>query len=282
MKPIHLIIGVCVFVFLAFTSCSNKNKTQTMAENKNDNVLVIYYSQKGATRTVAEELQRQLGADIMEIEASTPYDGDYEATISRWMSETENNARVEINPVDINLEDYSTIFIGAPIWGGKFASPMQTFLIDSDLGGKKIVTFATFGSGGINTATVDLASKQPNATVSEGYGVRNARLDKAPEEIKRFLIEGGYVEGEIAPLPPYSNLQPVNDEEAAVFHAACDSYTFPLGKPIAVAKRKTPTSVDYKFNVESTSPNGEKANAVIYVTVPDSVGSVPEFTQVVR
>lgn len=253
-----------------------------MGENRNDSILVVYYSQTGATRAVAEELNRQLGADLLEIEAVEPYDGDYDATISRWLSETENDVRVAIRPIDKNLEDYAIIFIGAPIWGGKFASPMQTFLHDTDLDGKKIVTFATFGSGGLNTATADVRSKQQNSIVSEGYGVRNVRLAQAPEEIRRFLIEGGYIEGEIAPLPPYSDAQPVNEEEAAVFHAACDDYQFPLGTPVAVAKRVTPTSVDYKFDVESTTPDGRKANSVIYVTLPDSIGAVPEFTQVVR
>ncbi len=40
---------------------------------KKGKTLVLYYSQTGATKAVAEELQRQLGADIARIEAVEPY-----------------------------------------------------------------------------------------------------------------------------------------------------------------------------------------------------------------
>ena len=50
----------------------------------------------------------------------------------------------------------------------------------------------------------DVAAAQPDAMVDKGYGVRNARIEKAPAEIARFLIENGYIEGEIASLPEYS------------------------------------------------------------------------------
>ena len=45
--------------------------------------LVLYYSETGTTKAVAEELQKQLGADIECIEAVTPYSGDFQATIQR-------------------------------------------------------------------------------------------------------------------------------------------------------------------------------------------------------
>ena len=54
------------------TGCTKPQKT-----------LVLYYSQTGTTQTVAEELQKQLGADIERIEATLPYDSDFQATIER-------------------------------------------------------------------------------------------------------------------------------------------------------------------------------------------------------
>lgn len=262
--------------------CAGKSASaQGEAEQPSgDSVIVVYYSQTGATRAVAEELQSQLGCAIAEIEAVNPYDGDYNATIQRWQQERAEGKKVEIKPLGVNLDNYSTVFLGFPIWGGTYALPVAAFLADNSLEGKSVVTFATFGSGGIDAATADVKAAQPQAEVVKGYGVRNARVAKAPAEITRFLIENGYVSGEITGLPEYSGTVPVTDEDVAVFDAACGNYQFPLGTPVSVAKRSHGDTTDYRYDVKSQTPDGRESSSTIYVTVAE--GAAPEFTEVVR
>lgn len=262
----------------ALCACVNKSTNASSVETDNK-VLVLYYSQTGATKTIAEELQSRLNCDIAALEAVVPYDGDYDATIQRWMKERDS-ILPELKPLARDIADYDTIFLGFPIWGGSYALPMKTFLANNKLDGKVVVTFATFGSGGIVNATTDVATAQPNATVIKGYGVRNARISKAPAEIERFLIEGGYISGEIDALPDYSEAIPVTETETKVFNDACSSYKFPLGTPTRVATRKTDTGIDYRFDVKSQTPDGAESTSTIYVTVEN--GQAPEFTEVVR
>ena len=264
------LFAVAALAVTALCGCSTSAKK----------TLVLYYSQTGATKAVAEELQSQLGADIACIEAVEPYDADYATTVARWRQERENGIKVAIQPLTINLAQYDTIFLGFPIWGGTCASPMATFLADNSLAGKKVVTFATFGSGGIESATADIVKAQPDATVIKGYGVRNARIGKATAEIRRFLIENGYVKGEIAPLPEYGEPVPVTEADIAIFDAACGNYQFPLGTPVTVAKRSYDNTEDYRFDVKSQTPDGSEASSTIYVVFQQ--GDTPEFTRVVR
>lgn len=259
-------------------ACKSSKTEQT--EQQEGKTLVLFYSQTGATRAVAEELQRQLGCDIDSIEAVNPYDGDYSQTIARWMKERNDSVKVDIKPISSNIDEYDTIFLGFPIWGGTYALPMATFLADNGLDGKKVVTFATFGSGGIDKATLDVATAIPAADVVEGYGVRNARIAKAPGEITRFLIENGYIEGEIAVLPEFSEPQEVTEEETGIFNAACGNYQFPLGTPVTSASRQTPEGTEYEFAVKSSAPDGSQSNSIIYVLTTE--GQAPEFTRVVR
>ena len=245
-------------------------------------VLVLYYSQTGTTQTVAEELQKQLGADIERIDAVNPYDGDFQATIERSGEERKTGKLPEINPIQANLADYDVIFIGYPIWFGTYAMPVATLVKENDFAGKTIVPFCTFGSGGLNSSTDALREALPKANILQGYGVRSARIEAAPKELDRFLIENGFKEGHVAPLPDYSEQVPVTAEDSLIFDAACSDYQFPLGTPVTVGKRQTEESTDYKYTVRSRGFDGQEGTSTIYVTVGNEEGSKPEFTEVVR
>lgn len=250
--------------------------------SKQKKVLVLYYSQTGTTQVVAEELQKQLGADIERIEAVNPYDSDFQATIERSGKERENGEVPELKPIQTKLDDYDIIFIGYPIWFGTYAMPIATLVKENDFAGKTIVPFCTFGSGGLNSSTEALKEALPKADIRKGYGVRSARIEAAPREIERFLIESGLKEGAVAPLPDYSEQVPVTQEDSLIFDAACSGYQFPLGTPQTVGKRETDESTDYKFIVKSIGFDGQESTSTIYITVGNTENAKPEFTEVVR
>lgn len=269
-----------IALLLLSLSCTGNKKAEEQNEPEKTKTLVLYYSQTGTTKVVADEIQRQLGADIDSIVPVESYGYDYNATIERWRKEREDSVKVTIKPINANINDYDTIFLGFPIWGGIYASPIATWLSETNLEGKTVITFATFGSGGIESGTSAVVTKQPTTNVIEGYGVRNARLEKAPAEINRWLIEKGYKAGEITKLPEYGDSTPVTSEEVDIFNQACGDYKFPLGTPVSVAKRTYDGTIDYKYLVQSQTPDGKEANSVIYVTVAPN--EKPEFTRVVR
>ena len=53
-------------------------------------LLVLYYSETGTTKTVAQEMQKQLGADIEAIECVKPYSGNFQETIQRGQREMQS------------------------------------------------------------------------------------------------------------------------------------------------------------------------------------------------
>ena len=238
-------------------------------------MLVLYYSETGTTKTVAEELQQQLGADIEAVEAVEPYTGNFQETIQRGQREMQNGMPA-IKPLKSDIKKYDIVFLGYPIWFGTYANPIATLVKEQNFAGKKIVPFCTFGSGGLNTSADALKKALPKAEIQQGYGVRTARVAAAAKELDCFLKENGYKKGTIAKLPEYSAQQPVTEKEKALFDAACSSYQSPLGTPSTVGKRTTPDGTDYKFTVKGQSPS------IIYVTVGKEPGAKPEFTQVVR
>ena len=245
--------------------------------------LVLYYSETGSTKAVAEELQKQLGADIESIECVKPYSGNFQETMQRGQREMQSGEMPELKPLKSKMANYDVIFLGYPIWFGTYANPIATLVKNNDFAGKTIVPFCSFGSGGLNTSSDALKKALPKAKVQEGYGVRTARVAAAAKELDRFLKENGYKKGTVTKLPAYSAQQPVTEAEKAIFDAACSSYQFPLGTPSTVGKRTTDDSIDYEFKVKSQGfGGGGEQTSTIYVTVGKEEGAKPEFTQVVR
>lgn len=273
---------VLLFAALGLVACTSQQKGEEAAAQQAAKALVIYYSQTGTTRTVAEQIQQQLGADIEAIEVEVPYDGDYGQTVERCGKEMAAGETPVVKPLQSNLADYDVIFLGYPVWYGTYCQPIAGLVKAVSFEGKKVVTFCTFGSGGLQASTRNLQAALPQAEVVEGYGVRTARIHSVADEVNRFLIEGGYMEGEIEALPAFMEHHPVSDDEVEVFNQACSSYQFPLGTPATVAVRETSTSTDYEFLAKSVGPDGSESTSTIYVTVGKQEGAVAEFTQVVR
>jgi flavodoxin len=278
MKTSTLTLGLAVVALMA-TSCKPKPEPQPQK------ALVLYYSQTSNTKVVAEEIASKLDAEIEEIVATEPYDGDFHATIERCMKEREEGIIPEIQPIKADLSQFDIIFLGYPVWFGTYAPPVNAFLSQTDLSGKKIVPFCTFGSGGLESSVKDLTEKQPNAEILPGYGVRAARLEAVPVEVDRFLKAGGFIEGEYVEPEAFPEQHEASEEEAAVFEAAVGDYPMIHAKAKTVATRTVPEGTEYLFVAEDLPREGDAnmppaGEMKVYVLVEE--GKTPVFTRVVR
>lgn len=271
------LMGAVTVLALAACGSQKKGEADGQEEAAKPKILVIYYSQTGTTKAVAEEIQKQLGADIEAVECEVPYDGDFNQTIQRCQEEMADNEVSAVKPLNANLGEYDLIFLGYPVWFGTYALPIGGLLHSQSFEGMKVVTFCTFGSGGLETSTKALQEALPETEVTMGYGIRTARIGKVAEEVDRWLIEAGYKDGEVEALPAFMEHHPVTAEEKAIFKAACGDYQMPLGTPKTVAVRETANSTDYEFGVKA-----QEGETTIYVTQAKTEGAKPEFTKVVR
>ena len=281
MKNMKLML-VLATVTMTAVSCGSKKETP---KDEAPKTLVLYYSQTGNTKALAEAIARQLNADMEEIVAVNPYDGDFQATIERCIKEREAGVIPEIQQVKANIADYDVIFLGYPVWFGTYAPPVAAFLNQADLSGKKVVPFCTFGSGGLESSTKELAAAEPGAELLPGYGVRTARMEAMPKEVDNFLKANGFLEGEFVKLEAFPAQHEVSEEETAIFDAAVDGYPMLHAKAKTVAARTLPDGVEYLFTAvdmpREKNPKMPPAGELqVYVTVVN--GEAPVFTKVVR
>ena len=117
--------------------------------------IIIYYSAQGHTKTIAEKIAANLGADTFEITPKQKYtdaDLDWTDKNSRASREyaDETLRDVELDSTDIpGWADYDTVIIGYPIWWGIAAWPTNSFIKQLDLNGKKVIPFCTSHSSGV-------------------------------------------------------------------------------------------------------------------------------------
>ena len=262
-------------------ACSQQPSTTTTGKGSGKS-LVVYYSQSHSTEKIAKLFQAKTGADLDSIVAEQPYDGDFQQTIMRCQKEMADSIVPAIKPLNHNIADYDTIYLGYPVWFGIYAQPIAGFIKAVDLSGKVIIPFCTFGSGGTRTSTSKLAQALPNSTLLRGYGVRSARIEAASPEIDQFLIRIGVKGGTLDKLPEYSEPKPVTDAERQIFDAACGSYPMQLGTPVSFCVRETETSVDYEFITELPTPEGKPIRTPILVSQSKAEGATPEFIEALR
>lgn len=163
-----------------------KEEIVTPALPKPSRTLVAYYSWGGHTRSVAETIAHATNADIFEICPSVPYPKNYKECLAKSKEEIAANVRPSLMPTPVDFSGYDTVFIGSPVWFGKIAPPVSTFLSVADLKGKKLIPFFTHGGGGATTAHEDFRAKT-GSTIAEPGIWKDSDIHNSAQSIKTWV-----------------------------------------------------------------------------------------------
>ncbi len=145
-----------------------QNPEQPSAQPSAPKVLVVYFSKTGTTARAAEQVHELVGGDMIQLEAADPYPEAYQETLRRAERELNSAARPPLKTAVSNMEQYSVIYLGYPIWHGTAPMVVFTFLDSCDLAGKTVVPFCTSGGSGIGKSVSDIQGAYPDAAVLEG------------------------------------------------------------------------------------------------------------------
>lgn len=149
--------------------------------------LVAYFSASGVTEGLAKRLCEAIGADIFEIKPEQPYtSADLDWTNKKSRSSVEMSDK-SYRPAVLNtvndISQYSTIYVGFPIWWYVAPTIVNTFLEQYDLSGKTIVPFATSGSSTMGRTNSELAPSCKGAKLVNG---RRFDAHATADELKKW------------------------------------------------------------------------------------------------
>lgn len=139
--------------------------------------LILYYSFQGSTKKAAQYLSDKLAIPAEQIK---PINDLKSVGFSKYPiggSQVILKRKPELMPIETDLKEYDTIFVGSPIWAGAFTPAIRTLLETGILKGKRIGFFYT-SLGGPGKAEMKIQkSVNTNNTLLSSYGLVNVGDD---------------------------------------------------------------------------------------------------------
>lgn len=163
-------------------------ETEKNEQKESKDTAVVYFSATGTTKGVAEKIAAAEDADIFELIPAEPYsadDLDWNDKNSRTTLEMNDpDVRPAIGNDNIELDGYSTMYIGYPIWWGDAPRIMSTFVEAHDFDGITVIPFCTSGGSGIGKSGDNLASQAGSGNWLKGNRL-NANVSE--DEIQNWI-----------------------------------------------------------------------------------------------
>ena len=145
--------------------------------------IIIYYSDGGKTKVVAETIALNLRCDICQIKDLKKRDGIINLLSSSIDAFRES--KTEIYPPTLDLEEYDTIYIGTPTWVSNPTPAILTLIDSCNLRGKDIVLFTTSstsdGEGALEK--MELKVRARGARVVQQFNVKTK--DKTAVQLQK-------------------------------------------------------------------------------------------------
>jgi flavodoxin len=154
--------------------------------------LVVFYSLTDKTKLVSQAIAEALNAELVEIKETKPKRGFLTYLAGGFAAVT--NKGSEINPANIDLKQYETIFIGSPIWASRPTPAVNAFIYANNFEGKSIAPFFTMGGNNSNKALENITTKieKSQGRVKGSFAVKTHGtsdeeiIARAKEAVKNF------------------------------------------------------------------------------------------------
>ena len=151
--------------------------------------IILYYSDGGKTKVVAETLALNLRCDICQIKDMKKRDG-----IRNRLSSTIDafrESKTDIVPAKVDLTEYDTIIFGTPTWAGNPTPAILTIIDRCNLTGKDVMLIATMDSsrGDTNIERLEEKVKMRGGRVIETFTIatKGKTRDKLIEDTEAII-----------------------------------------------------------------------------------------------
>ena len=149
-------------------------------------VLVAYYSRTNVTKKVGDEIAKSLNADVEEIISKVKYDG--KIGYARAGKDAMGEKIIDLGDLKYNPSDYDLVYLGVPVWVGKAANPIISYIKHNEGKFNDVKFFATAGSSDFDKTfkqMQDYVGKAPQKTL--GLTTKEVKKGEFEEKLSSFI-----------------------------------------------------------------------------------------------
>lgn len=149
-------------------------------------VLVAYYSRTNITKKLAEEIAAKLNADIEEINPKVNYNG--KIGYMRGGKDAISEKIIDLEQTKYDPSNYDVVYLGVPVWAGKSATPMISYIKENEGKFNEVKFFVTAGSSGFEGTFEQMekfVGKAPQKTLA--LTTKEVKKDEFADRLESFI-----------------------------------------------------------------------------------------------
>jgi flavodoxin len=144
-------------------------------------ILVVFYSRSGNTKKIAESISESLDCDIEEI-----VDTEKRGGIIGYIKSGYEASRGKLSKIEDTKNDvaqYDLVIIGTPVWAGKMAVPVRTYITQNHAKFNNMAFFSTAGGTNFDGTFSDMKEVSGTSPIAE-IGIRTKEVQDGSYKTK--------------------------------------------------------------------------------------------------
>ena len=104
--------------------------------------VIVYFSLDGNTDYAAKRIAEQTGAELLRLKPVKDYPESKAIKMILGGKSAIFGEKPKLKPYEFSSADYDLIIIGSPVWAGRLAPPVKTFLSKNNISGSTVACFS--------------------------------------------------------------------------------------------------------------------------------------------
>lgn len=147
--------------------------------------LVSYYSRTNTTKKLAQRIAEKTDADIEEIRSKVNYNG--KIGFARGGKDALQAKIIGLEDLKHDPADYDIVYLGCPVWAGKAANPLISYIKQNEGKFSNVKFFATAASDDFVKVFQQLEEYAGKPQKTLGLKTKDVKKDLFEDELDSFI-----------------------------------------------------------------------------------------------